>query len=969
MLYRSSILVIFLCFIGQASLHGQVIINSYHAVQGYDPCTGGLSLDNSSSLRVNDTVLIIQMKGAVIDSSNNLNFGAIVNYNSSGKYEFNVVEKIQGNSVRFVYELENIYNFDVGHVQVIKVPTFRKYKIDALHTVPAWNGVSGGVFVLNVEDTLFLNNAIDVSGKGFRGGLVTKSSTYTCNQLNFFYPISSPLGGLKGEGIAIVGNGRLRGRGSLANGGGGGNDTNSGGGGGSNGGRGGNGGRQWEGCNSTIDNGGEGGRKLISTPSQNRFFLGGGGGAAHDNDNNSDNGGSGGGIVIINGGVLVGNGVINANGENCSNAKSQLAVNGDGQSGGGAGGTVAINSTKVSQIRIHARGGNGGSVFVSQKHGPGGGGGGGVIFTNNAINLETNPFGGGQKGVNVISGNAMNAGLGEDGTSYSSFALKTIDGTRSRIKYSIQYTAIECRKYKFTAVSAGNSLVTDFKWDFGDGTSGIGDTIFHTFLSDGDYRVKLLYKLNNNFICFDTIEIVVPVRRPQLKINVDKTTACVGEKFTFNYVSEQGTSYLWRFGDGVNSVDSVVAHVYNSPGAYNVVLVGTSANGCVDSAIKAIVVKNQLNYTIEIKSVGCKTFRFIAKSNSSSLADALSWKFQDGQIYLGDSTERPFSVDGVQSVQLIAMSTGLGFCNDTIVSQFKVAGVSSYFELGTKSVCVDKALTVKNSSKDASSYLWDFGDGFSSTDSVPAHIYNQTGSYTIRLITFGNQCKDTFLLPITVDKVDTTRINATLCPGDTITFGPHKIIKAGTYLRHISMNESCDSVIKLTIVQAALNPDFSFNINGNQVSFKNLTTSTLSTDWDFGDGMTSSDHNPIHSYNSGGGYKVCLKVVDINSCAATKCRNLKIQPKFFLELPSSFTPNGDGKNDVFLARGSGIADFHLRVYNRWGKIVFESKNINVGWDGKYDGQMLPIETVLYIVVAKFINGEAAYRKGDLTIIR
>jgi gliding motility-associated-like protein len=86
-------------------------------------------------------------------------------------------------------------------------------------------------------------------------------------------------------------------------------------------------------------------------------------------------------------------------------------------------------------------------------------------------------------------------------------------------------------------------------------------------------------------------------------------------------------------------------------------------------------------------------------------------------------------------------------------------------------------------------------------------------------------------------------------------------------------------------------------------------------------------------------------------------------------LPNVFSPNGDGKNDLFYARGENISQLNLKVYNRWGELVFESKDINAGWDGKYKGKECAEGVYFYVAEVTFANGETAVKKGNVTLIR
>ena len=225
-----------------------------------------------------DKVLIIQMKGAVIDTSNTNNFGTVTNLNNCGNFEFATVSSISGNTILLQTAVLNNY-FIAGRVQLIRVPQYINVSVGSPLSCLPWNGSVGGVLAFEVSGILTLNSNIDVSGKGFRGGTLCQNPDGSCGAgySDFFYPVNSGFGAEKGEGIAIVSASKNGGRGPLANGGGGGNKHNSGGAGGGNFTKGGLGGKQADFCPS-VPIGGTGGVGLNYTG--NSLFLGGGGGCS-----------------------------------------------------------------------------------------------------------------------------------------------------------------------------------------------------------------------------------------------------------------------------------------------------------------------------------------------------------------------------------------------------------------------------------------------------------------------------------------------------------------------------------------------------------------------------------------------------------------------------------------------------------------------------------------------------------------
>jgi hypothetical protein len=411
-----------------------------------------------ANLSAGDLVMIIQMQGANITTTNNSTWGAVSSYNNAGNFEFAEVSSVpSATRINFVSGLSKGYT-NSGKVQVIRVPRYSTLTITSSGSVttPAWNGSTGGVVGIEVNGATVINGAIDVSGLGFRGGSVQNNSTCCPGDHTDYVTTGNSKGGEKGEGIAgntttYDGLGGRYGRGAPANGGGGGNSHNASGGGGANAGSvaswnglgipdtitvsnwktawdleavnfhknnssgGGRGGYTYSqatknpitlGPNSATWNGdsrynvgGYGGRPLNNAGG--KIFMGGGGGAGDSNDNLGTNGGKGGGIVyLLSYGTVSGTGTINANGASVGNSTSTASnQNGDGSGGGGGGGSVYVftKGATISSIKINAKGGVGGTqdiLGLEEGEGGAGGGGGGYICTTNNNSLTLSVSGG-----------------------------------------------------------------------------------------------------------------------------------------------------------------------------------------------------------------------------------------------------------------------------------------------------------------------------------------------------------------------------------------------------------------------------------------------------------------------------------------------------------------------------------------------------------------------------------------------
>ncbi len=514
------------------------IINNYTEVLLFDACNNTITVANDSAFKVGDTVLLIQMKGAVIDTTNSASFGTILDYKSAGNYEFNYISQKSDNVLTFKNKLTKTYEIPNGVVQLVSVPLFTDASFSGGLTCLQWDGTKGGVLVVNSKNSLTCSWDIDVTGKGFRGGEGYNAVLPASNCFENYYntPSNSQLAAFKGESIAILTQNIIKGKGSPAGGGGGGLSHNSGGGGGGNAGAGGFGGYQSDTCgNTTFDNRGLGGRNILYNASADKIFMGGGGGAGHA-DNTGFNfpqpsGGAGGGIAIIITDSLymythkilsIGN-----DGQFCYSPDCN-----DGMGGGGAGGSILLAIDKIiDTVTISTSGGNGSNVLSSiaqgGRVGPGGGGGGGTFFINkNAVPANATVIkNAGNNGVIVLnSGNSWGATKGTDGLNFFNLLLPfdTLLFKSNIDSVKIKDSLLTCNSYNFKGLAFTNSVpITSWYWNFGDNNVGVTQNTNHTYLSQNSYSVKLIATDING--CKDSATRIVIPKNVNVDAGLSKT--------------------------------------------------------------------------------------------------------------------------------------------------------------------------------------------------------------------------------------------------------------------------------------------------------------------------------------------------------------------------------------------------------------------------------------------------------------
>ena len=210
----------------------------------------------------------------------------------------------------------------------------------------------------------------------------------------------------------------------------------------------------------------------------------------------------------------------------------------------------------------------------------------------------------------------------------------------------------------------------------------------------------------------------------------------------------------------------------------------------------------------------------------------------------------------------------------------------------------------------------------------------------------------------------------------------------GEYFVSLTAKNSNDEMSihrELIKVNAVPNIQFSIdktanNTNEFPVYFYNYTKGAESYSWDFGDGSNSDATDPIHIYSTPGEYDVKLIATSLEGCTDSLVLNNILQnEKAIIKLPNAFCPNPSGPNGGYYSNGENTnevfhpyleeipVEYKLRIFNRKGNLLFESSDINIGWDGYYMQKLQPQGVYIYKIRLKFENGETIVKMGDVTL--
>jgi gliding motility-associated-like protein len=405
-------------------------------------------------------------------------------------------------------------------------------------------------------------------------------------------------------------------------------------------------------------------------------------------------------------------------------------------------------------------------------------------------------------------------------------------------------------------------------------------------------------------------------------------------------------TYIWDFGDG-SKVDTTtvpeIKHSYSvlKDTTFRVKLISVDENRCItrDSSFMQIKVGiNEVLMNAAAVRVGdCTSGTFTLQNLSvSKLGKPFAAK---SFVWIYDDKSKPDTTN-LQSVnhtftpglhRVLLKLIDIGFCNqyDSIhLDIYVFSTIKAAFKLSKDTICVGEKISITNNSVGGISFSWDFNNGQTSNVYSPLdQTFTTTGVKTIKLVVTENS------------------------PGCNIS----------------------DNTAKTLVVLSAPDAKFDFSpkssIENTPFSFINQSTGATRYMWNFGDGVTSTLTQPIHQYSKSFTFDVSLAAYNSFGCSAIY--TLPVSPIIteLLEIPNAFTPNDDGKNDIFLPKIFGIDDMNLKIYNRFGQLVFESYNPSFGWDGKFQGAPQPIDVYAYTLIVKFADGRTESRKGSVTLIR
>lgn len=562
---------------------------------------------------------------------------------------------------------------------------------------------------------------------------------------------------------------------------------------------------------------------------------------------------------------------------------------------------------------------------------------------------------------------------------------------------------------------ASTSNKASFIWDFGDGTiTRTADSVTtHDYVNPGKYKPKLLL--------VDVAGCQVPILGKDTII-ISKSTAaiksiptlyCDSSTIQFHDSSrailDQVKSYEWNFGDGIRDTSQNPIHVYRVPGKYSVTLQIKTTNGCtsIDTLKNTLKIIKSPSIKIESNEGVCQNNSMLFKGEEIVKdTSALRWSWHFGSTELGVGqypAAKVFTLVGSYKVSATAINSS--GCAVTTEKPFEVYPIPA-IDAGVDSViCLGDKLVLQPSG--GSTYAW-FNQSSLSCLNCTTPVASPVVATTFKVegtSIFGCKSSDSVRVMIANPFKATTSATDTLCLGesskllasgsDKYSWSPSTGLNSAGIANPIARPDSTTNYRVIVsdkyqcfadtgFVRIVVYPIPKFNIAqnhhslpvGNSVLIKTTSSADITRyKWTPAIGLscvncpqpTAAPRNTTEYYvnvlNDGG-----CKAEDKVSVTVI-CNNANIF------IPNTFSPNGDGMNDIFFVRGKGVAAIKaITIFNRWGIVVFQKTNINIndplaGWDGTYNSGILTNDVFVYKVDVVCENNQIFSLNGNVTLIR
>lgn len=455
--------------------------------------------------------------------------------------------------------------------------------------------------------------------------------------------------------------------------------------------------------------------------------------------------------------------------------------------------------------------------------------------------------------------------------------------------------------FDFVASSTGPAT-TEYSWYFGQQAniqSTTGQTVNGVQFSQTGHIPITLNAVDGQCEA-EYVDSVYIFPEPIADMTLPNNIECEGLTIQFNDNSQNANNYEWDFGGTGTSTNESPSHTFPGPGTYDVTLISGSTSTCKDTVMETITLYEQLFVSFATQDSSCVT------NNSFDFDGTVSGPSGSSFVYnFGPNASIQTSSDvDVNNVSFnttgdvtVTLTGSFLTCTETYTEQIYLYSPPTIdFGLAPGRQCAPYTAQFidMSTAETGITYDWDFGDGTTSSQQNPSHLYDQVGNYPVTLtISTAAGCIDT----LTLLQADLINVRPTPVAGFSVT------------------------------------PDYT-DICNSVITFIDESQDATKYTYIYGDGTEySGPDSPAHLYLTAGRHYPVQIVENDWGCSDTTVGELYIEP-FNLYIPNTFTPDGDEFNNIFQPQAYlDIFEWNMKIYNRWGELVYETNDFNTGWDG------------------------------------
>ena len=533
-------------------------------------------------------------------------------------------------------------------------------------------------------------------------------------------------------------------------------------------------------------------------------------------------------------------------------------------------------------------------------------------------NYQWSPLGGTNENANNLpSGNYVLSTTDAHGCSQTTSI--TI-GTPAALQLSTTEQAARCHGSVDATASVaqtGGTAPYTYLWSNGSTSPSVGQ------VSAGNYTVQV----TDSNGCSTNTAVILSEPAPLVLNVTGDGWICIGQQATLNAIATGGTSgYVYQWSNGSPGASVVVAPTVSA--VYTVSV--TDVNGCTTNpeSISLNVYPGLMAATAGDDSIciGRSANLQVTPSGGNGGPYEYSWS-------TGSSAQNIVVTPSTNEVYSVTVSDGCG--TPPVIVTIPVAVVSgppSDFIPNPAKGCTPLVVHYRQqgTTPAGTTYMWDFGDGTTDISRNPVHTYTIPGNYTVRhIVTSGMGCRSESQIPAAVEVYPLPEAQFSSIPTDASIFKP-------------------------------------------TISFVDESKLAVHWEWDFGDGQgTSSLQFPSYSYLDSGTYIVRLITMSPKGCLDTSYGAVRIRGEFGIFIPDAFSPNEDGINENFTALGIGIKDFEMQIFDRWGLNIYNTNDLEKGWDGTTNSgtRQCQADVYVYIIRVHDIQDKPHQYLGKVTLVR